>query len=90
MGVALTVPIGLVPGVWRKLDKWLRHRLRAAQLRHWKRGTMYRELKAIGAGNQVDRQVAANSRRWWHNSALLLDGLLTIAYFDCLGLPRLP
>ena len=30
---------GLVqtPGVWRELDEWLRHRLRAIQLRHWKR-----------------------------------------------------
>jgi len=78
------------PGVWRKLDEWLRHRLRAAQLKHWKRGTtMYRELKAMGAGDQVARQVAANSRRWWHNSALLLNSVLTIVYFDRLGLPRL-
>jgi hypothetical protein len=26
------------PGVWRMLDEWLRHRLRAIQLKHWKRG----------------------------------------------------
>jgi RNA-directed DNA polymerase len=78
------------PGVWRKLGEWLRHRLRAVQLKHWKRGTtMYRELKAMGAGDQVARQVAANSRRWWHNSALLLNSVLTIVYFDRLGLPRL-
>ena len=38
------------PRVWRELDEWLRHRLRAIQLKHWKRGTtMYRELKALGA-----------------------------------------
>lgn len=30
-----------------------------------------------------------NSHRWWHNSALLLNSVLTIAYFDRLGLPRL-
>ena len=38
------------PGIWRALDEWLRHRLRAIQLKHWKRGTtMYRELRNLGA-----------------------------------------
>ena len=38
------------PRVWRELDEWLRHRLRAIQLKQWKRGTtMYRELLALGA-----------------------------------------
>jgi RNA-directed DNA polymerase len=27
------------PRVWRTLDEWMRHRLRAIQLKHWKRGT---------------------------------------------------
>jgi len=27
------------PEIWRKLDEWLRHRLRAIQLKHWRRGT---------------------------------------------------
>ena len=27
------------PRVWRELDEWMRHRLRAIQLKHWKRGT---------------------------------------------------
>ena len=27
------------PRVWRELDEWLRHRLRAIQLKHCKRGT---------------------------------------------------
>jgi RNA-directed DNA polymerase len=31
--------------------------------------------------------VAGNSRRWWRNSAKLLNSVLTIAYFDRLGLP---
>jgi len=32
------------PNVWRKLDEWLRHRLRATQLKQWRRGTtMFRE-----------------------------------------------
>ena len=78
------------PGVWRELDEWLRHRLRAIQLRHWKRpATIYRELKALGATESVAKQVAVNSRRWWRNSDRLLKAVLTIAYFDRLGLPRL-
>jgi len=78
------------PRAWRGLDEWLRHRLRAIQLRQWKRGTtMYRELKALGAKESVARQVAANSRRWWRNSAKLLNSVLTIEWFDQLGLPRL-
>lgn len=44
--------------VWRMLDEWIRHRLRAIQLKYWKRGTtMYRELKALGASETVTRQV---------------------------------
>jgi RNA-directed DNA polymerase len=38
------------PRVWRELQEWLSHRLRAIQLKQWKRpGTIYRELKAPGA-----------------------------------------
>jgi RNA-directed DNA polymerase len=78
------------PGVWRRLDEWLRHRLRAIQLKHWKRGkTQYRELLALGASAQVAKRIAANSRRWWRNSAMLLNSVLTISYYDRLGLPRL-
>jgi RNA-directed DNA polymerase len=78
------------PTVWRALDEWLRHRLRAIQLKHWKRGTtMYRELLYLGAPSSVARTIAANSRRWWRNSAKLLNSVLTIAYFDRLGVPRL-
>jgi group II intron reverse transcriptase/maturase len=78
------------PGVWRELDKGLRHRLRAIQLKQWRHGTtIYRELRALGARPEVARQVAANSRRWWRNSGMLLNSVLTIAWFDRLGLPRL-
>lgn len=78
------------PRVWQQLDKGIRHRLRAIQLKQWKRGkTMYRELRAMGAPADAARQVAANSRRWWRNSAMLLNSVLHIAWFDRLGLPRL-
>jgi len=78
------------PGVWRELDEWMRHRLRAIHLKHWRRGsTIYRELMNLGAKPKVALLVAKNSRRWWRNSALALNNVLTIAYFDRLGMPRL-
>lgn len=74
------------PRIWRTLDEWLR----AIQLKHWNCGTtMYRELLKLGAAPSVAKRVAANSRRWWRNSAKLLNSVFTIAYFDRLGLPRL-
>lgn len=78
------------PGVWLRLDEWIRHRLRALQLKQWKRGkTMFRELRAMGASVTVAHRVAANSRRWWRNSAKLLNSVLNLAWFDRLELPRL-
>jgi hypothetical protein len=78
------------PGVWRKLDEWMRHCLRATQLKPWKRGTtIFRELTARGAHPDVAHQVAANSRRWWRNSGLLLNFVLTIKWADRLGMSRL-
>ncbi len=78
------------PSVLRKLDEWVRHRLRAIHLKQWKRGkTIHRELLRFGAKPKVALLVAKNSRRWWHNSTLALNNVLTIAYFDRLGMPRL-
>jgi RNA-directed DNA polymerase len=78
------------PKVFRELDEWLRHRLRALQLKHWRRGTtVYRELRALGASSDLAAQVAGNACRWWRTSRLLLNRLMPIAYFDRLGVPRL-
>ena len=78
------------PKVFRELDEWLRHRLRALQLKHWRRGaTMYRELLAMGASATDASKVAGNSRSWWRNSRMLLNRAMPIAYFDRLGVPRL-
>jgi group II intron reverse transcriptase/maturase len=78
------------PRVWLTLDEWLRHRLRAIQLKHWKRGsTVHRELRKLGASESVAQRVAGNSRSWWRNSNGDIKRVLTIAYFDRLGVPRL-
>ncbi len=78
------------PRVFRELDEWLRHRLRALQLKHWRRGrTMFRELTALGANTDQAARIAGNARRWWRNSRYELNRLMPIAYFDRLGMPRL-
>lgn len=78
------------PGVFGGLDEWIRHRLRMVQLKQWKRGkTIYREMKRLGAAEDVARKVAAHSRRWWKNSAKLLHAALPNSYYDRAGVPRL-
>jgi group II intron reverse transcriptase/maturase len=78
------------PSIWRSLDEWLRHRLRAIHLKHWKRGsTIYWELINLGAADHVAKRVAQNARCWWRNSNGDIKRVLTIAYFDRLGVPRL-
>ncbi len=78
------------PKVWQTLDEWLRHRIRAVQLKQWKRGrTMHRELTRLGARPTVAQTVAANSRRWWRNSGMLLNTVLDLKWADSLGIPRL-
>jgi hypothetical protein len=74
----------------RRLFVLRHHRLRAIQLKQWRRGpTIYRELRALGAEPEVARRVAVNSRRWWRNSGMLLNSVMDIAWFDRMGLPRL-
>ncbi|QEZ46897.1 group II intron reverse transcriptase/maturase [Cupriavidus oxalaticus] len=78
------------PDIWRELDEWIRRRLRAIHLKHWKRGkTMFRELRALGASAEVAGRIAVNARRWWCNSTGQINRVLTTAYFDRLGVPRL-
>jgi hypothetical protein len=78
------------PKVFGELDQWLRHRLRALHLKHWRRGrVIYRELRARGLGHDQAAKVAGNNRRWWRNSALELNRAFSIRYFDQLGVPRL-
>jgi hypothetical protein len=78
------------PKALATLDEWIRHRLRALQLKHWKRGrTTFRQLRQLGLSQDEAARVAACTRSWWRNSALLLNKALPIRFFDELGLPRL-
>jgi hypothetical protein len=77
------------PTVMRELDEWLRHRLRAVQLKQWRRGTtMFRELRKLGAQADLAARIAGNARRWWRNSRMALNRVMPVAYFDRLGVPR--
>ena len=78
------------PKVWRELDQWIRHRMRAIQLKQWRRGrTAYQELLARGASPDVACMVAGNYRHLWRNSGQALHMVLGISWADQLGIPRL-
>jgi group II intron reverse transcriptase/maturase len=78
------------PGIFRDLDAWIRHHLRALQLKHWKNeSTVYRELRARGLSELKADKVARNTRSWWRNSGLEINIALPTRHFDNLGLPRL-
>ncbi len=78
------------PNVFAQLDEWIRHRLRAIHLKHWKRGTtIFRELRARGLSVTGAARIASNGRRWWKSSGMLIHVAFPISYFDQLGIPRL-
>ena len=78
------------PRVLANHDKWIRHRLRALQLKQWKRGPrVYAELRKLGVAPSDAKRVAANTRRWWRNSAMLMQLGLDTRYYDRMGVPRL-
>jgi group II intron reverse transcriptase/maturase len=76
------------PRVFGELDKWLRRRLRAIQLKHWKHGrVIYRELRARGLSDAKAR--VANPQSWWRNARMAIHIALPNNFFDQLGLPQL-
>jgi len=82
--------IAETPRKLAELDEWIRHRLRAYQLKQWKRGkTVFRELVARGLNRDSAARVAANAGRWWRNSGMAIHIALPNKLFDGLGLPRL-
>ena len=77
------------PKVMRELDEWLRHRLRALQLKQWRRGTTtFAKARALGASSDLAARIAGNTCSWWRNSAMGLHIVMPISYFDRLGVPR--
>jgi group II intron reverse transcriptase/maturase len=79
------------PGVFSDLDKWIHHRLRATQLKQWKRSrTAARALRAAGLPEWLVQKGKGFAKRWWWASALgAMHTALPGSYFDQLGVPRL-
>lgn len=78
------------PRTFKDLDSWTRHRLRAIQLKHWRTGTtVYSRLRALGATHELAAQIAGGAGHWWGHSEAGLNRVLTVKYFDELGIPRL-
>ena len=79
------------PKTFKDLDSWIRHRLRAIQLKHWRRGcTVYRAALNLGASDEVAAHAASGGSRWWsHSQSIALNEVLTVSFFDSLGVPRL-
>jgi len=79
------------PGIFGALDGWLHRRLRALQLKQWRRGrTTWRELRARGLPEWLVQRGAGHRRRWWWAAGLgAMHTALPGSYFDRLGVPRL-
>jgi transposase len=69
---------------------WTRHRLRAIQLKHWRVGTtIYSRLRGLGATHELAAQIAGGAGHWWGHREAGLNRVLTVKYFDNLGIPQL-
>jgi len=78
-------------GIFSTLDGWIHRRLRALQLKQWKRGrTAARALRSLGLPEWLVKKGSGFARRWWWAAALGgTNTALPGAYFESLGVPRL-
>ena len=59
------------PRIFADLDGWIHRRLRALQLKQWKRGrTTFRALRARGVPEWLLARGASHGRRWWWAAGL--------------------
>ncbi len=79
------------PSVLRKLEAWMRRRLRSVIWKQWKRGRVrFARLRQWNVGPDLAAQTAGSSHGPWRLSdSPALQLALSVAYFDSLGLPRL-
>jgi RNA-directed DNA polymerase len=78
------------PKAFADYDKWIRHRLRALQLKQWKRGPkVYAEMRRLGLSDALAAQAAAVNRRWWHRATGAVHAGLNTRYYQRIGVPRL-
>ena len=74
------------PSVFRDLDEWVRHRLRACQWKQWKRvRTRMRRLRGLGLPEWVAREFAFSRKGLWRMAHGPLNSALGIAYWQAQG-----
>ncbi len=75
----------------KKLDSWIRRRLRCAIWKQWKRGRVrFKELRARGVSKDLAAQTAGSPHGPWRISrSPALSFAFPNAYFKTLGLPSL-
>ncbi len=76
------------PSVLRRLDEWLRRRLRAIAWKQWKRGrTRFAELRRCGVGRDLAARTAGSPHGPWRlANSPALNIAMPIAFFRSLGL----
>ena len=85
------VSLADTPGIFRELDVWIRHRLRAIIVKQWRTGrVMYRELFKRGISQADAARMAIFARCWWRIANLpVVTRVFPPPEFDRLGVPRL-
>ncbi len=74
------------PSVFRDIDSWIRRRVRMLLWRQWQRvRTRYRELRNLGLPEWKVGQLA-NTRKGWWRIAGSLNSVLTVDYWNQMGL----
>jgi RNA-directed DNA polymerase len=79
------------PSVLQRLEEWVRHRLRSAIWKQWKRSPVrFAELRRRGVGQDLTAQTVGSAHGPWRiANSPALSFALPNAYFDSLGIPRL-
>jgi RNA-directed DNA polymerase len=79
------------PSVLKRLESWLRRRLRSVVWKQWKQGrTRFQELRKRGVSKDWAAQTAGSAHGPWRiANSPALSLALPNAYFDSLGLPAM-
>jgi len=79
------------PSVLRRLEEWIRRRLRSTIWKQWKRGKVrFAKLRQRNIGTALAAQTAGSPHGPWRlANSPALQSAFPLAYFDSLGLPRL-
>lgn len=76
------------PNIFKKLDRWIRRRLRMCLLKQWKRGrTRCRELMALGIPREEAAKIGGSRKGYWRLSLTpQLNIALGLKFFESQGL----